>query len=603
MKAFLAKFKYHGLFIKMFTVTFVSIISVSLLTTLVMMQMSERLFMNTFSITNGKIINQVQTNFESFSYSIVTATNNVQQSGTLKSFLTDPDERSVPTLKRYYEANTQIKRIQSGVSAYPVNMTITGINGRSHSSDSTYWPRSIEKLRSSKLTEQALQEPRRILYELDQDSMTPDNNSNAVVVAMKTLLERTSGQPYGQLYIAIREKDFRKFYTSFTSSGNDVVILNQAGMIVSSNRDQLVGTTVPELLTYAKQIEEQQLDVMDTTAMGKSSLVLSKYLPTYDFYLVNLIDKQQVMSQMVDFKMVVLISLAIVLLALIIVFVISRRLTRSLTLLARQISRVTKNDFNNYTSVTGSYEIKQLGNAYNYMLDELNDYIKRLIQTQKDQRNAELSALQMQINPHFLYNTLASIKILVQQGNKDKAAETINALISLLQNTVSNISETIPVSQELVNLKNYVFINHVRYGEQIRVNYFADKDCMGAHLPKLVIQPFMENAFFHAFHERSEGYIYVLISREGDSLICEVVDNGVGISGLSNGEAGAEVDGATQKNGERGVHSASHFFSGIGIRNVHDRLTLLYGEGYGVTIVSDPGQGTRVKIKLPLLFE
>ncbi|WP_338555460.1 sensor histidine kinase [Paenibacillus sp. KS-LC4] len=603
MKAFLAKFKYHGLFIKMFTVTLVSIISVSLLTTLVMLQMSQRLFMDTFSITNGKIMNQVQTNFESFSYSIVTATNTVQQSGTLKSFLTDPDERTIPTLRRYYEANTQVKRIQSGVAAYPVTITITGINGRSHSTDGAYWPRSAAKLRSSELTENALKEPRRILYELDRDSLTDKGAPDPVIVATKALLERTSGQLYGQLYFAIREKEFQKFYTSFTSSGNNVVILNRAGMIVSSNSEQLIGTTAPELLAVAKQIEEQQLDVMDTKAMGKSSLVLSKYLPTYDFYLVNLIDKQQVMSQMVDFKRVALISLAIVLLALIIVFVISRRLTKSLTLLARQISRVTKNDFNNYTSVTGSYEIKQLGNAYNYMLDELNDYVKRLIQTQKDQRNAELSALQMQINPHFLYNTLASIKILVQQGNKDKAAETINALISLLQNTVSNISETITVSQELVNLKNYVFINHVRYGEQIRVNYFADKDCMGAHLPKLVIQPFMENAFFHAFHERSEGYIYVLISREGESLICEVVDNGVGISGLSNGEAGAETNEAAQNNDERGVHSASHFFSGIGIRNVHDRLTLLYGEGYGVTIVSDPGQGTRVKIKLPLLFE
>ena len=323
--------------------------------------------------------------------------------------------------------------------------------------------------------------------------------------------------------------------------------------------------------------------------MGKNSLVLSEYLPTYDFYLVNLIDKQMVLSQMVDVKRVVLICMAIVVAALLIVFIISRRLTKSLTLLARQMSGITANNFDNYITVTGSYEIKELGHAYNYMLDELNEYIKKLIQTQKDQRNAELSALQMQINPHFLYNTLASVKILVQQGNKEKAAATINSLISLLQNTVSNISETITVEQELVNLKNYVFINHVRYGEQIKVDYFVAEDCMSYHVPKLIIQPFIENAFFHAFHERNEGYIYVMVSREANALVCEVIDNGIGMKGFDNG------------NNSQSYISNSRFFSGIGIRNVHDRIALLYGEEYGVTIVSNIGEGTRVKIKLPLL--
>ncbi len=93
---------------------------------------------------------------------------------------------------------------------------------------------------------------------------------------------------------------------------------------------------------------------------------------------------------------------------------------------------MAKYDFDHYVTETGSYETRQLAQAFNYMLDELHDYVEKLIQTQNKQRNAELAALQQQINPHFLYNTLASVKFMVQQGNKEKAADTINALISLL---------------------------------------------------------------------------------------------------------------------------------------------------------------------------
>ncbi|WP_196233357.1 sensor histidine kinase, partial [Paenibacillus polymyxa] len=109
--------------------------------------------------------------------------------------------------------------------------------------------------------------------------------------------------------------------------------------------------------------------------------------------------------------------------------------------------------------------------------------------------------------------TLASIKMLVLKGNKETAAETINALISLLQNTISNVSETITIEQEMANIQNYVFINHVRYGQRVQVNYFVSPDCLEYHVPKLIIQPFIENSFFHAFNEKNVGHIYILVSK------------------------------------------------------------------------------------------
>ncbi|MBS4205937.1 sensor histidine kinase [Lederbergia citrea] len=581
MKRLLERFNQHGLFIKMFLVMVISIVTVSVIITFSTIRMSERLFMETFSITNSKVINHIKTSFESFSYSIVKASNNIQQSGKIKSFLTDKDTNSMSMMKAYYSMDQQMSYIHSNVDAYELNIVVAGINGRMYSSNYAYWPVSAVDLRKYPITDQ-----KKLTYHYLGSS---ENNQAPMIVASKALVERSTGNIYGSFYIGIREKDFKQFYSNYTSYGNDVVVLDRSGVVVSSNKQDLLGQEAIELLHYAKEIEESDMAYIDADVMGKNHIVLAEYLPSLDMYLVNLINKEIVMHQLINKKAIVLISTVIVVAALLIVFLISRRLTRSLRKLVNQISNMAKYDFDKYVSVNGSYETRQLAQAFNFMLDELHNYVDELIQTQKKQRNAELEALQQQINPHFLYNTLTSVKIMVKQGNQEKAAETINALISLLQNAIGNISETITVEQELSNLKNYVFINHVRYGERIKVNYFISPDCLSYQLPKLIIQPFIENAFFHAFNHKAGGYIHILVAIEGDRLICEVVDNGDGMEMKAN-----KLPNFKNKR---------KLFSGIGVRNVHERIKLLYGEQYGVKISSEIGVGTKVKIQLPLLKE
>lgn len=589
MRRYWDRFKFHSLFIKIFIVMLFSIIAVAIASSWTTVRMSEKLFMNTFSITNTKVISQIKASFESFHYSIVTASNNTQLSGTIKSFLTEEDSNSLRVLRTYYNMTTQMKKIQSTLDSYQVGIKIMGKNGRSYSTNTNNLLMSDQELQQHELTKNTLAEPKRLMYQFYEESSKDTPQKEAVIVASKALMERTTGDIYGTLYFTIHEQDFRPFYASFVSTGNDVAILNRDGVIVSSNRSDLMGQQAEDLLQFAKEIEEKQLDYKNVDFRGTDSILIADYLSSYDFYIVNLIDKKTALGQMVNGKMVVLICSAIVIVALIVVFLIFRRLTRSLTLLTRQMSKVTQRGFHNYITVTGSFEFQELGHAYNYMLDELNDYVEKLVETQKEQRNAELAALQHQINPHFLYNTLASVNFLVQQGSQEKAVHTIHALISMLQNALSNVSESITVAQELENLKSYVFINHVRYGERIRVNFFISPDCMDFHLPKLIIQPFIENAFFHAFTQKSGGYIHILISQDAGSLLCEVVDNG---DGMDTGEADLPMSGPASKR---------QLFTGIGIKNVHDRLVLMYGEEYGITIKSVPGEGTAIRIRLPLL--
>lgn len=589
MRRFFDRFKYNGLFVKIFIVMVVSIASVAVITTWTTINTSERVFLETFSITNSKVVEQIKSNMDAFNYAIVIASNNVLQSGSIRGFLTEGDGNSLSQMRAYYNMSQQIKRIHSGLDAYDVSIIVNGINGRSFATDRTIWPISDEALRRHPISDRTQSEPRKLHYLYDDANVSGNPDVAPTIVASKALLDRTTGKVYGSMYFPIREQEFKRFYESFTSLGNDVAVMSGAGMILSSNRSEWIGQPSEQLLNYAKEIEEKGLPYMDADMMDKSHVILSTYLQSLDLYVVNVIDKEAAIGQLTDTDAIVLTVIIIVAAALIIVFLISRRLTKSLTRLVKQISTISKYEFDHEVTVGGSYETRQLAQAFNSMLAELQVYVRQLLETQKGQRNAELEALQQQINPHFLYNTLASVKFMVQQGSKEKAAETINALISLLQNAIGNVSATITLSQELINLKNYVFINHVRYGEGIKMNYFVSPDCMGYHVPKLIIQPFIENAFFHGFNQKSEGNIYFMASKDGDSLVCEVADNGDGF------DMGG-VDGLPLPQTSR-----RQLFAGIGVKNVHDRIKLLYGEQYGVTIASEPGEGTRVKIRLPLI--
>ncbi|OXS78016.1 sensor histidine kinase [Domibacillus enclensis] len=582
MGRMIEKFNDHGLFIKMFLVMVVSIIAVSVTITYSTIRMSERLFMDTFSITNTKVIHQVKSNFETFSNSVATAANEVQQSGTIKNYLSQGDTTSLEMAKLYYNTHVQMDRAHLNVDDYELSMMVTGVNGRSFSTDRANWVADEEQIAALDLTKNTLEEPRKLLYQLDTENGAP------MIVVTKALIERTTDSIYGAFYLSIRESEFKRFYSSFTSEGNDLLIMKADGSVLSSNRADMIGDAAPELLNEAAEIEEEGIDFREIEWQDTRQIMLAEHLPALDMYVVNLIDQEVVMDNLINTKTVVASSFLIVLAAVSIVFLISRRMTKSLSQLVREISALSKNNFDQYVTATGSFETKQLAYAFNDMLDELHNYVEELIQTQKKQRNAELAALQRQINPHFLYNTLTSVKIMVQQGNKEKAADTVNALISLLQNAVGNVHETMTVQAEIDNLKSYVFINQVRYGERIQVSYFIAPDCEELHVPKLIIQPFIENAFFHAFNQKTDGFIHIIIFKEENTLVCEIIDNG---DGMQIDSRHALPDSRRNR----------QLFSGIGVRNVHERIKLLYGSEFGVHISSNPGEGTHIRITLPII--
>ncbi|SDJ97062.1 sensor histidine kinase [Sediminibacillus albus] len=584
MNKLLRAIQTNSLFVKMFLVMVISIISVTVLITFSTIRMSNNLFMETFSITNTKVLNQIKQQFESYSYSVVYTTINVQNNGTIKRLLTKENVSSLEASNSFYTIKEQMDRMFSH-NPSDANMIVLGKNNQLFNMKYINWSVSADALIDHPITKNSNQHPNEILYQFVSEG--DFTNGRPMIVATKALTERSTENVYGYLYIPIRERDLREFYEGYTSEGNSVLVMNGRGEIISSNQQELIGQTSQKLLAAAKETEENGIEYKDVHVLDKDYLLLTSALPALDMYLVNLVDQELVIDNLVDRREIVLISIAIVLLAVGIVFIISRRMTTSLRRLVKQISNMAKYDFNKPVAASGGYEARKLANAFNYMLNELQEHVDNLIKAQRKQRKSELEALQHQINPHFLYNTLTSVKFLVKENKKAEALETIDALIPLLQNALGNVDETITVEQEVTNIKNYVQINQTRYGDRIKVNTLISPDCLHYHLPKLVIQPFIENAFFHAFTEKKQGFIQILIAERDDRLVCEVVDTGDGM----------------QVNKMQGNKGKRQLFSGIGVRNVHERIQLLFGKEYGIEVSSELNKGTKVKIILPIIDE
>ncbi|PAF21347.1 hypothetical protein CHH49_10615 [Terribacillus saccharophilus] len=572
----------NGLFMKMFLITVALIILVAITVILTTIRMAEQFFVEKFSITNSQIIDQIQYDFEELNYSIVMAATDIGQSSTIEAFLSEeePDNERIYSL---YLVMSQIDNLRKELGDQNVEIAIADQDAISYRTNFTYWPATPTDIRNHDITKTITKEPNKLLY--FQDSREASDN---YVIAAKALLDRETDQSYGAVYFPIKERQLRSFYTDYVKPGNDFYVLDRNGKVVSSSLTNVIGQSLPELSQQAENMQTDGETYREVEFQNTNQIMLAEYLPYFDMYLVNMVDKQTAVGNLIDTKQIALLLAGVVVLALIIVFLVTKRLTNSLSKLVKDIEAVPKKGLKRRLVYEGTYETNQIGLAFNSMMDELQVYVEKLIEAQKQQRHAELAALQQQINPHFLYNTMASIKFLVMMGEREEAEKTIDAFITLLQNTIGNVDESVTVELELQNLKNYVLINQKRYGDRIQVQFMVSPDCLDYLIPKLILQPFIENSFFHAFNKTAKGTISVLVWKEADDLVCEIADDGDGMdtcTDLPN----------TNRNRQ--------LFSGIGVKNVHERIQLLYGTDYGVSITSETGQGTKVSLRLPAVKE
>jgi two-component system, sensor histidine kinase YesM len=236
-------------------------------------------------------------------------------------------------------------------------------------------------------------------------------------------------------------------------------------------------------------------------------------------------------------------------------------------------------------SVERSDEIGVLQSSYETMRRRIKRLMRQISEKEKKKREAELEALQLQISPHFLFNTLASVRWAILNNRSRKAADMTFALGNLLRMSLLKTNELITVDQEIENLAHYVAIVTLRRATSFSVRYDIEESVRHELVPRLFLQPLVENSVIHGLDAtRADGLIEISAVREGRTLVFSVRDNG---KGMRDPLPGAEK-------GPRGAK-----LSGIGIRNVDERIKLIYGSHFGLRSQSARGKGTTVTIVLP----
>lgn len=241
-----------------------------------------------------------------------------------------------------------------------------------------------------------------------------------------------------------------------------------------------------------------------------------------------------------------------------------------------------------YEPVRGTQEIAVLSDSFGHMVCRIQELIEEVKHDEETLQKTELKALQAQINPHFLYNTLDSIQWMCEVGRNTDAVQMVGALARLFRISISRGAELIPIRRELEHAESYLIIQKFRYKDQFQYRFVVDDSLLDCLCSKITLQPIIENAILHGFGEFVDaGEIVIEVKDDGQDIIMSVTDNGIGM----------EEDVCA-----RLLSVQEDSASGIGIKNVNDRNQIYFGEQYGVSIESEPDEGTCVTIRLPKVW-
>ncbi|MBY0011916.1 sensor histidine kinase [Paenibacillus typhae] len=352
----------------------------------------------------------------------------------------------------------------------------------------------------------------------------------------------------------------------------------------------------PQIKSYLQQAAD---GVLPLYTEDEEFVALFGSPNSQNWRLVSFVDKQDILAPVTQLRAyAIYLVLFFILLSLIISFFLARYIDGPISGLILQMRRIQKGNLGLRVHLKRKDEFRTLADSFNVMLDHIGELIDDKLRIEKMKKQYEFRALQAQINPHFLYNTLNSINALVDLKRTDEIAKVLHALVNLLNYSMGKGEALTTLDNELQGLKHYVYLQQIRYQNKFDVTFEVDEEILDCQILKLTLQPIVENAIFHGIKEkrRGDGEITVGGSLYKSKIVqLYVEDNGTGI-------APGRLAGLLEPS-DTDIHAAEELprYSSMGLRNVHERLQLQFGEAYGLKIESTEGLGTKIIISFPAL--
>lgn len=433
---------------------------------------------------------------------------------------------------------------------------------------------------------------------------TPDQTEYAKLVELESgrigvafvrnIISIYTYQVIGRYIYTIDELDIRSIYEkNQIEDESSIFIVNHEGVVVSSEANAFeVGEEV-EVGVIKKLIQSNHKSgySRETVINGQLSMIVYHKIDNSDWYIISAIPYSYIYRDIKKTGLSILVvGILCIILSLLFSSIISRSIHLPLTDILEKMNSVKKGDMNRYAIIDGNDEIAEVAMNYNLMLHEINELLVRVKDEEKIRADETIKRLQAQINPHFLTNTLNTIKWLADMQDALNISELVDPLIGMLRVNMKDSSDFITIEEEIHYIENYNRIQQYRYMDKYEIVYNIPDKVLTCKIPKVILQPIVENAIIHGIgHMNGYGQVTISAIVEKYTILLKVRDNGVGFRNYKDSLC---------------THNEnSNKTSGMGMKNVDDRLKLLFGQEYGLEIHSEEDVGTEVTVCIPFTKE
>jgi two-component system sensor histidine kinase YesM len=414
------------------------------------------------------------------------------------------------------------------------------------------------------------------------------------VVLIKILRNSSTLQEAGFLMLGLNRDVLNDRLNAKLTQGAKLLILNGEGEIIQDSGNQWIGHSFKDL-GLSKEFED--FPTSDLNQYVSDEWILLKTQSSINDWKIVLIQPRKVLvNEMLNLGLWILL---VIFLSFILMLFVSLKASNIMVLPIREIlesmRKVQNGDFNHTVVSYQRDEIGSLARGYNIMLKRIDSLINDVYKSELREREAEIRALQAQMSPHFLYNTLNTISWTARQRNDAQLADMVYSLSQIFRLSLNDGRDSIELNKELEIVEHYLKLQLIRFSNRLEYEIVADPNSKHILIPKLLIQPFVENAIIHGLEPLDRKvFLSIKVSCSKYKLEIEINDNGVGISE----ERLSEIKKFTKKN-HTNTEQPKNLRSGFAYHNCIERLNLRYGENASISLKSQVGKGTCVHLSLP----